>query len=314
MKQFLSVNDVPDVKGLIDLSIEMKKSPFAFKTLGEGKTIGLLFFNPSLRTRLSTVKAANNLGLEVMTMNVTQDSWQLETEDGVIMDGAKAEHVREAAAVIGQYCDLIAVRSFPELINREEDYKDKIIKAFAQYSGRPVLNLESATLHPLQSLADLVTIEEHKKIAKPKVVLSWAPHVKALPQAVANSFVQWVHRTDYELVITAPKGFELSPEFTGSATTLSDQKEAMKGADFVYVKNWSSYNDYGKVGDFRDWIIDQEKMNVTNEARFMHCLPVRRNVIVSDEVLDGPGAIHIQQANNRTWAAQAVLKAILNQL
>lgn len=314
MRNFLSVKDVPDIPQLVAKAAQMKADPFGFETLGKRKTLGLLFFNPSLRTRISTVKAAQNLGMDTLVMNVTQDSWQLETEEGVIMDGGKAEHVKDAAAVVGSYCDVLAVRSFPTLINPEEDYQEKILHAFVKYSGKPVINMESATVHPLQSLTDLLTIEAHKPVQKAKIVLSWAPHVKPLPQAVANSFAQWVSLTDHELVIAAPEGFELSTEFTGSAKVVSDQRAAFEAAHFVYAKNWSSFHDYGKVGEHKDWIIDQSKMDLTEEAFFMHCLPVRRNVVVSDEVMDSEKAIHIQQASNRTWAAQAVLHAILEQL
>ncbi|MDW3193463.1 MAG: N-acetylornithine carbamoyltransferase [Cytophagales bacterium] len=314
MRNFLSVNDAPNVPELVAKAAQMKANPFGFEALGRRKTLGLLFFNPSLRTRISTVKAAQNLGMETIVMNVTQDSWQLETEDGAVMDGGKAEHVKEAAAVIGSYCDVLAVRSFPGLVDREEDYQEKILQAFVQYSGKPVINMESATLHPLQSLTDLLTIEEFKKVERAKIVLSWAPHVKPLPQAVSNSFAQWVNHTNHELVIAAPEGMELSTEYAGKAEVLNDQAVALDGAHFVYAKNWSSYQHYGQIADHPDWIIDQTKMNLTQEAFFMHCLPVRRNVVVSDEVMDSDQAIHIQQASNRTWAAQAVLHSILEKL
>lgn len=314
MINFLSVNDVPNVPKLVAKAAQMKANPFGYETLGRRKTLGLLFFNPSLRTRISTVKAAQNLGMETIVMNVTQDSWQLETEEGAVMDGGKAEHVKDAAAVIGSYCDVLAVRSFPGLVNREEDYQEKILKAFVQYSGKPVINMESATLHPLQSLTDLLTINEFKPVEKAKIVLSWAPHVKPLPQAVANSFAQWVNHTDHELLIAAPEGMELSSEFSGKAQVLNDQETALKGAHFVYAKNWSSYQNYGQVATHPDWIIDQKKMDLTQEGFFMHCLPVRRNVVVSDEVIDSEQSIHIQQASNRTWAAQAVLHSILENL
>lgn len=314
MRNFLSVKDAPNVSELVAKAAQMKANPFGFEALGRHKTLGLLFFNPSLRTRISTVKAAQNLGMETIVMNVTQDSWQLETEEGAVMDGGKAEHVKEAAAVIGSYCDLLAVRSFPGLVDQKEDYEEKILNAFVQYSGKPVINMESATLHPLQSLTDLLTIDEFKTVQKPKVVLSWAPHVKPLPQAVANSFAQWANQTEHELVIAAPRGLELSPEFTGNAQVINDQEVAFEGAHFIYTKNWSSFHDYGKVASHPDWIIDAKKMALTQEAFFMHCLPVRRNVVVSDEVMDSDKAIHIQQAANRTWAAQAVLQSILVQL
>ena len=314
MKHFLSVKDVPDLPALVAKAAQMKANPFAYEALGRRKTLGLLFFNPSLRTRISTVKAAQNLGMETIVMNVTQDSWQLETEEGAIMEGGKAEHVKEAAAVIGSYCDVLAVRSFPGLKDSQEDYQEKILNAFVQHANRPVVNMESATLHPLQSLTDVLTIEEHRRIAKPKVVLTWAPHVKPLPQAVSNSFAEWVSQTDYELMIAAPKGYELSTQFTGNAVVTDDQSVALAGADFIYAKNWSSYHDYGQVGQYPDWIIDQAKMDLTNEAYFMHCLPVRRNVVVTDEVMDSERAIHIQQAANRTWAAQAVLHTLLTNI
>lgn len=314
MRNFLSVEDAPNVPELVAKAAQMKANPFGFEALGRRKTLGLLFFNPSLRTRISTVKAAQNLGMETIVMNVTQDSWQLETEEGAVMDGGKAEHVKEAAAVIGSYCDVLAVRSFPGLVDREDDYQEKILRAFVQYSGKPVINMESATLHPLQSLTDLLTIEEFKTVEKAKIVLSWAPHVKPLPQAVANSFAQWVNQTDHELVVTAPAGMELSTEFTGKAAVITDQAAALEGAHFVYTKNWSSYQNYGQIADHPNWIINQSKMSLTDQAFFMHCLPVRRNVVVSDEVMDSKQAIHIEQASNRTWAAQAVLHSILEKL
>ena len=310
MDHFISVEDVDNLNELARSALLFKAKPF-HSDIGLRKTLGLIFFNPSLRTRLSTVKAAKNLGMDIMVMNVGSDSWQLETEEGVIMDQDKAEHVKDAAAVIGTYCDIVGVRSFPGLQNKSIDYQDKIINAFVQYTGKPVINLESATLHPLQSFTDFLTIEETKSRTKPKVVLSWAPHVKALPQAVANSFSQWMNQTDFEFVITNPKGFDLHPDFIGEAQVLHDQNEAFQKADFIYAKNWSSYEDYGKVGQFRDWTINKEKMDITNQAKFMHCLPVRRNLVVTDEVLDADSSIHVQQASNRVWAAQAVLFEIL---
>ena len=314
MKHFTSVNDITDPNYLVKEALSLKKDPFAHKKLGVNRTLGLLFFNSSLRTRMSTQKAAQSLGMEVIIMNVSQDSWQIEMEDGVVMNGAKAEHIREAAAVMGTYCDILGVRSFPGLANREVDYQEVILQAFIRHSGVPVLSLESATLHPLQSLADLITIEELKRTAKPKVVLSWAPHVKALPQAVPNSFSEWMLKTDYEFVITHPEGLELCEQFTQGASIVYDQEEALSNADFVYVKNWSSYQDYGKIKDAPGWIIDNQKLSGTNQAKVMHCLPVRRNVVIADEVLDSPDAIVIHQANNRVYAAQAVLKAMLESL
>jgi len=315
LKHFISPEDVPDPKALVQEAIELKKNPFAHQHLGRNKTIGLLFFNASLRTRLSTQKAAQNLGMNVMVMNVTQDSWGLEMMDGVVMNGDKAEHVKEAAPVIGQYCDVIAVRSFAELKNRDADYQELVINKFRQYAGVPIVNLESATRHPLQSLADCLTIEEFKTKPRPKVVLTWVPHFKALPQAVANSFSEWMNRSDVDFVITHPEGYELAPAFAGNARIAYSQNEALAGADFVYAKNWSSYNDYGKVlTQDPGWMITMEKMQLTNQGKFMHCLPVRRNLKVTDAVLDSPQSIVIPQAANREWSAQVVLKQILSEL
>jgi N-succinyl-L-ornithine transcarbamylase len=311
MKHFISLHDVDNVQELVQEGIRQKANRFADQSLGKNKTIGLLFFNQSLRTRLSTQKAAENLGMNVLMMNVGQDSWQLEMEDGIIMNGDKAEHVKEAAAVIGSYCDIIAVRAFAELKDRDADYKEIVMEKFRQYAGVPIVNLESATRHPCQSLADLITIEETKKVARPKVVLTWLPHFKPLPQAVANSFSEWVNKTDYEFVITHPEGYDLAPEIVGNAKVIYDQNEALKGADFVYGKNWSSYTNYGQVlSKDSSWMITKEKMDLTNNGLFMHCLPVRRNLKVSDEVLDNQSVV-IQQAANREWSAQAVLKRIL---
>jgi N-succinyl-L-ornithine transcarbamylase len=314
MKQFLSVEDVQDPNGLVTKAIELKKNPYAFQHLGKNKTLGMLFFNSSLRTRMSTQKAAKNLGMEVMVMNVTQDSWQIETEEGAIMNGDKAEHIIEAAAVMGQYCDILGVRSFPGFKSRELDYSEHLIKSFVKYSGVPIVSLESATVHPLQSLADLITIRENMPKHRPKVVLTWAPHVRSLPQAVANSFAEWVQKTDVDFVITHPEGMELHEKFSGGATIEYDQRKAFENADFVYVKNWSSYKDYGKIHDNHDWIVNEEKMTLTNNGKAMHCLPVRRNVVIADEVMDSENALMIDQANNRTYSAQVVLKEILNQL
>jgi len=261
---------------------------------------------------MSTQRAAQNLGMDVMVLNMDKDGWQLEFEDGAIMNGSSQEHIKEAAAVISQYCDVIGIRTFPSLQNREEDYIEKILGSFVKYATVPVLSLESATLHPLQSLADWLTIEEHKKREVPKVVLSWAPHPRALPQAVPNSFVQWLKAAPVELVITHPEGYELSNEFTVGVPVEYDQNKALVGADFVYAKNWSSYNDFGKIlSTDSSWMITEKKMALTNQGAFMHCLPVRRNVIVADQVLDGPNSLVIQQAENRTYAAQAVLKRLL---
>ena len=314
MRNFISLKDVENIQELVNEGIRQKKAPFAEQGLGKNKTIGLIFFNQSLRTRLSTQKAAENLGMNVMIMNVGQDSWQLEMEDGVVMNGDKAEHVKEAAAVIGSYCDIIAVRAFAGLKDSDADYREIVMEKFRQYAGVPIVNLESATRHPCQSLADLITIEECKKVERPKVVLTWLPHFKPLPQAVANSFCEWVNLTDYEFVITHPEGYELAPEFAGNAKVIHNQDEALKGADFVYGKNWSSYTHYGQVlTQDPSWMITKEKMDLTNNGLFMHCLPVRRNLKVTDEVLDHQSVV-IQQAANREWSAQAVLKNILKGL
>lgn len=311
MKKFVSVHDVSDPHQLVDEAISIKKDPFSDSDLGLNKVIGLIFFNASLRTRMSTIRAAYNLGMKVITLNVTSDSWQLEVEDGSIMNQGKAEHIKEAIPVMSSYCDVLAVRSFPGLQSREEDYKDIVINAFVELSDCPVVNLESATLHPLQSLADLMTIKEHTPISRPKIVLTWAPHIKPLPQSVANSFAQWMNAADMDLTITHPKGMELSPEFVGNAKVLTNQVEAFKDADFVYVKNWSSYYDYGKIGDHPEWLINNKKLSVSNQAKLMHCLPVRRNVVIADDAMDSSNSIIQDVAANRLWAAQAVLKQIL---
>lgn len=312
MYNFTSVKDAYNLENLVKEALLMKKSPNSDRHMGKHKTMGLLFFNSSLRTRLSTQKAAQNLGMDVMVMNVGADSWQLEMNEGVIMNGDKAEHISEAAAVIGQYCDIVGVRSFPGLQNREEDYSEMVLNQFIKYTGRPIVSLESATRHPLQSLTDLITIEEYKKVDKPKVVLTWAPHVKALPQCVPNSFAEWMNMANVDFTIAHPKGYELAPEFSGKAKICYDPKDAFEGADFIYAKNWSSYEDYGKIlNSDPAWMVTMEKMNLTNNAKFMHCLPVRRNVVVEDAVLDSEHSIVVQQAGNRVWAAQTVLKEIL---
>ncbi|MHA8065468.1 N-acetylornithine carbamoyltransferase [Aquirufa sp. ROCK2-A2] len=312
MYNFTSVKDAYNLENLVKEALLMKKSPNSDRHMGKHKTMGLLFFNSSLRTRLSTQKAAQNLGMDVMVMNVGADSWQLEMNEGVIMNGDKAEHISEAAAVIGKYCDIVGVRSFPGLQNREEDYSEKVLNQFIKYTGRPIVSLESATRHPLQSLTDLITIEEYKKVDKPKVVLTWAPHVKALPQCVPNSFAEWMNMANVDFTIAHPKGYELAPEFSGKAKICYDPKDAFEGADFIYAKNWSSYEDYGKIlNSDPAWMVTMEKMNLTNNAKFMHCLPVRRNVVVEDAVLDSEHSIVVQQAGNRVWAAQTVLKEIL---
>ena len=322
MKKFTSVNDVKNIDQLVLEALIEKKFPFANKELGKNKTLGLIFLNPSLRTRLSTQRAAQNLGMDVMVMNLDKEGWSIETKDGVVMDGSAAEHIKEAAAVIGQYCEIIGVRSFPKLQNREEDYADEVLNKFLKYAGVPVVSLESATLHPFQSLADLITITEiwnHRTLTtdnrlpkRPKVVLSWAPHPKNLPQSVPNSFSEWMTQTDFEFVITHPQGYELNEKFTKGAKIEYDQDKAFKGADFIYAKNWSSYKEYGKIlSQDKNWTITNKKMALTNNAKFMHCLPVRRNVVVADEVLDGPNSVVLQQAKNRIYSAQVILKKIL---
>ena len=312
MKKFTSVKDIPDLKKAVEIAFDVKKNKFAYQSFGKNKTMVLIFFNPSLRTRLSTQKAAMNMGMNTMVMNVSEDGWQLESELGVVMDGDKPEHLLEAIPVIGQYCDVIGVRSFARFQNKEDDYSEKILSQFVEYAGVPVVSMEGATRHPLQSFADLVTIEEFKTKEKPKVVLTWAPHPKALPQAVANSFVEWMRETDYELVVTHPEGYELAPHFIGDVKVEYDQKKAFEGADFIYAKNWASYTNYGQVvSKDLGWTVNEEKMALTNNAKFMHCLPVRRNVVVSDGVIDSPNSIVVQQAANREVTAQAVLKMIL---
>ncbi|MDP5121883.1 MAG: N-acetylornithine carbamoyltransferase [Spirosomaceae bacterium] len=315
MKHFISPADVTDIAQLVKEAAQLKANPYAFSDLGKNKTIGLLFFNSSLRTRLSTQKAATNLGMNVIVMNVDSDGWQLEMNDGVIMDGNKAEHIKEAAAVIGQYCDIIGVRAFAKLNNRKKDYQEMVMEKFRTYAGVPIVNLESATRHPCQSLTDLLTIQELKTVERPKIVLTWAPHVKALPQAVANSFAEWVNLTDYDFTIANPEGYNLAPEFVGNAKVTHNQNEAFANADFIYAKNWSSYEHYGEVlpGN-KDWQITPEKMALTNNAKFMHCLPVRRGLVVADEVLDSLASVVIQQAGNRVWAAQAAIKRVLEEL
>lgn len=312
MKNYTSIKDIPSIKKALYEAFEVKKNPFGFQHLGKNKTMVMVFFNSSLRTRLSTQKAAMNLGMNTMVMNVNGDSWQLESELGVVMDGDKPEHLLEAIPVIGKYCDVIGVRAFARFESKEDDYSEKIINQFVDYAGVPVISMEGATRHPLQSFADLVTIEEYKKVERPKVVLTWAPHPKALPQAVANSFVEWMQETEYDLVVTHPEGYDLAPEFMGDVKVEYDQKKAFEGADFIYAKNWSSYKDYGQVvSKDMSWTVNEEKMALTNNAKFMHCLPVRRNVVVSDGVIDSPNSIVVEQAANREVTAQAVLKMIL---
>ena len=317
MKKFTCVEDIGYLKEALREALEVKRDRYAYKHLGENKTLLMIFFNSSLRTRLSTQKAAMNLGMNVMVLDVNQGAWKLETERGVVMDGDKAEHLLEAIPVMGSYCDIIGVRSFAGLKDRNEDYEERVIEQFIKYSGRPVFSMEAATRHPLQSFADMITIEEHKRTQRPKVVLTWAPHPKALPQAVANSFAEWVLKSDYELVITHPEGYELDEEFTRGATIEYDQRKAFEGADFIYAKNWSAYKgkNYGKVlSEDRDWTVDAEKMALTNNAFFMHCLPVRRNMIVTDEVIESETSLVIPEAANREISAQVVLKRMLEDL
>lgn len=323
MKNFTSVHDVQNIDALVKKALAYKADPFKDKSLGAGKRIGLLFLNPSMRTRLSTQIAAQNLGMEPIVFNVGQEGWALEFEEEAIMSGSTVEHVKDAAPIMGNYFDILAIRTFPSLKNREDDYSELYIKQFIKYAGIPVVSLESATLHPLQSLTDVITITESLQAfpqqqgaggRRPKIVLTWAPHVKALPQCVANSFAQWINawgKADF--VITHPEDYELDEQFTKGATITHDQDEALKDADFVYVKNWSTFrNDYGKIYcNDPEWMLTNEKLAITNNAKVMHCLPVRRNVELSDEILDGPNSIVTREASNRVWAAQTVLSEIL---
>ncbi len=317
MKNFLSVNDIGNLDAAVKEALEIKADRFKYSNLGKNKTLMMVFFNSSLRTRLSTQKAALNLGMNVIVLDINQGAWKLETERGVIMDGDKPEHILEAIPVMGSYCDVIGVRSFARFENKEEDYNEVILNQFIKYSGRPVFSMEAATRHPLQSFADLITIEEHKTTARPKVVLTWAPHPKALPQAVPNSFAEWMNATDYEFIITHPKGYELAPEFVGNARVEYDQMKAFEGADFIYAKNWAAYSgdNYGKVlSTDREWTVSDRQMAVTNNAHFMHCLPVRRNMIVTDDVIESPRSLVIPEAANREISATVVLKRILEGL
>ena len=317
MKKFISALDAPNINHLIDRALAHKSTPLANQDLGKNKTLGLLFLNPSLRTRISTQIAAKNLGMEVIVFNVDKEGWQLEFSDGAVMNGNTSEHVREAAAVLGQYVSILGVRSFPGLLDREKDYSEYIINSFVRFSGVPVISLESATLHPLQSLADVVTIRENFGDGKrPKVVMTWAPHVKSLPQAVPNSFAQWINAWGAcDFTIAHPEGYELDSAFTKGANITNHQDEALANADFVYVKNWSSYQQYGKIlSSDHSWMVTSKKIEKTNQGKVMHCLPVRRNVVIADDVLDGPQSIVVKQAGNRVWSAQAVLEQILKTL
>lgn len=311
MKKYTEIKDITNLQGTIELAKQLKQNPYSFKDLGKYKTIALLFFNSSLRTRLSTEKAAKNLGMEVMVLNVN-DAWNIEFEDGTIMNGTASEHIKEAAQVISQYADMIGVRAFPTLTDKAKDESEYVLKAFEKYATVPVVNLESATAHPLQALADAITISEAISKSKPNVVLSWAPHPKALPQAVPNSFVEMMLNLDVKFCITHPEGYELNSEITKNVPIIHNQEVALKDADIVYVKNWSNYKDYGKIlNQDPNWMMTQQKLG---NAKFMHCLPVRRNVVVEDAVLDSDNSIVISQANNRTFAAQAILKQILETL
>lgn len=327
MKLFSSVHDVTNIKQLVASALALKASPYAHGDLGKNKTLGLVFMNPSLRTRLSTQKAALNLGMNVMVMNMDKEGWALETQDGVIMNGTTVEHIREAAAVMGEYCDILGLRSFPKLQNRDEDYNEEFFNKFVKFCGVPVVSLESATRHPLQSLADLITITETNPIPindrangkVPKVVLAWAPHIKPLPQAVPNSFAEWMCRAQAEgmldFTIAQPEGFELEESFTPGAKISHNLDEAIADADYIYVKNWSSYKEYGKLLDFPEgWMMNNEKLKLTKNAKVMHCLPVRRDLELASEILDGPNSLVIHEAGNRLWSAQAVLKAMLEEL
>jgi N-succinyl-L-ornithine transcarbamylase len=319
LTNFLSVKDAGNIDELLRSAIDFRKNPFSQRSLGKGKRVGLVFLNPSLRTRLSTQIAAQNLGMEAVVFNASQDGWSLEFEEGAIMNGNSVEHIKDAAPILGRYFDILGVRTFPSLKNKEEDYNEYVLNQFVKYSGIPVVSLESATVHPLQSLTDIITINDYlplKNKIKPKVVLTWAPHVKPLPQCVANSFCEWVNAWDKcDFTITHPVGYELAENFTKNAHITNSQAQALKDADFVYVKNWSSYKDYGKTEDnANDWMLTKEKLLPANNARIMHCLPVRRNVELSDEVLDSPNSIVTEQAANRVWAAQAVLAQILKDL
>lgn len=313
MKNFLSLHDLPDFHATVSLAKSLKENPYQFEHYAKRKTLGLIFFNPSLRTRLSTQKAAQNLGFNIIVMNFSSEAWTLEFEDGTVMNGKSSEHIREAASVISTYCDMIAIRAFASLSNKSKDESEIVLNNFVKYASVPIINMESAIGHPLQALADAITLSEHQKTEKPKVVLTWAPHPKALPHAVANSFVQMMQFQKANFIITQPKGYELNPKLTKNVSVVYNQEEALKDANFVYAKNWSSYSNYGAVLKIdEEWMLTQEKLKKTNEAKFMHCLPLRRNVVVADDILDNPSSLVIEQANNRTFAAQAVLKTLLD--
>jgi len=317
MRNFISVKDIGNLKDALNEAFEIKADRYKYSHLGKNKTLMMVFFNSSLRTRLSTQKAALNLGMNVIVLDINQGAWKLETERGVIMDSDKPEHILEAIPVMGSYCDVIGVRSFARFENKSDDYNEVILNQFIKYSGKPVFSMEAATRHPLQSFADLITIEEYKTKERPKVVLTWAPHPKALPQAVPNSFAEWMNATDYEFVITHPRGYELDPQFTGNAPIEYDQMKAFEGADFIYAKNWAAYSgdNYGKIlSTDRNWTVGEQQMAVTDSAYFMHCLPVRRNMIVTDDVIESPRSLVIPEAANREISATVVLKRILETL
>ena len=315
MKNYTNINDLDNLQNTVLEAIDLKKNVLQFEKLGKRKTICLLFFNNSLRTRLSTQKAAHNLGMDTIVMNFGAEGWQLEYKDGAIMNQNKAEHVKEAAQVISQYCDIIAIRAFASLKDKQQDLAEEVLTNFQKYASVPIVNMESSVGHPLQALTDAITMEEYKVDHKPKVVLSWAPHPKSLPHAVANSFIEMMQLQDADFVITHPEGYDLNPEIVKDTKIEYNQEKAFENADFIYTKNWSSYNDYGKVlKSDNEWMITPKKMELTNNAKFMHCLPVRRNVVVSDEVLDSNNSVVIEQANNRTFAAQIVLKKILENI
>ena len=317
MNTFINVEDIGNLQQALAEAQEIKNDRFKYQHFGKNKTLMMIFFNNSLRTRLSTQKAAMNLGMNVIVLDVNAGAWKLETERGVIMDGDKSEHLLEAIPVMGCYCDLIGVRSFAGLTDREYDYAETVLHQFIKYSGRPVFAMETATVHPLQAFADLITIEEHKTKARPKVVLSWAPHCRALPQAVPNSFAQWMNAADVDFVVTHPEGYELDPKFVGRAKVEYDQMKAFEGADFIYAKNWAAYSgdNYGQIlSKDRDWTVSDRQMAVTNNAYFMHCLPVRRNMIVTDDVIESPQSIVIPEAANREISATVVLKRLLEGL
>lgn len=312
MKHFITLADLPDFHQTLDLAMELKNQPTKWDAMGKGKTLGLLFFNPSLRTRLSTQKAAQNLGLPTMVMNFSQESWALEFEDGTKMSGLRSEHVKEAAAVVSQYCDMVAIRAFASLSDKEKDEAEIVLRSFAKYASVPIINMESATAHPLQALADAITIKEFQPAHKPKVVLSWAPHPKALPHAVGNSFTKMMKHMDADFIIAHPEGYALSPKITEGIACTTDQEKALEGADFVYTKNWCSYQHYGQILRTDDqWMITPDKMQLTNSGKFMHCLPIRRNIVAADGVLDSPNSLVIQQSQNRIYSAQAVIKQLL---